>query len=410
MKRLAFYLLLLLAIGGGLVWALMRDPGYVLLTYDHFRYESTLWVFVGLIVGLWLVIFLVRRSLDLLLFSSTFVNPWSERFQSRRLLRASRHGQRELAEGQWDRALTHLRVAAGYDRHPLNYYLGAARAATELQQYDQSEKLLDLALKQEPDAILAVGLARAGLQLEREDWAAAHKTLEDLHLQFPRQPQVLRLLLQLNLQLQDWTALCQLLPELRRQKALPAARLDRLERQVWVAALEYLGHEPAVQDPQEASRLLQQRWKEMPSSLHQDALLVEAYARSLWALGATERALEALQAAISRHYPPVLVELFGRIPGNDPAKQLAVAEDWLKTHPGDPALLLTLGRLYARTGQPDRARSCLEESLPLEHGAEARLELACLLARQGDAGRSSQLFLECLQPVGTLPAPASLAK
>ncbi|MBB3104342.1 heme biosynthesis HemY N-terminal domain-containing protein [Azomonas macrocytogenes] len=404
MKRLAFYLILLVAIAAGLVWALMRSPGYVLLTYDHFRYESTLWIFVGLLFALWLIMVLVRRSLGLMLFSSSFFNPWSRRFRERRLVKASLHGQRELAEGRWDRALGHLRVAADYDQRPLVHYLGAARAANEMRQYEQCDELLVKALKREPAATLAVGLSKAQLLMERGDHSEARKTLDDLHLQFPRQSQVMLLLQQLHVQLKEWGPLCHLLPDLRKQRILPSARQDELERLAWTAELERTAHEPA--DREEVLRKLQQRWQDMPSSLRGETLLIASYANGLYVLGAEEKARELLYESIRRHYEPVLVDLFGRVKGIDPAQQQAQAEGWLKTHADDPVLLLALGRLSLRNGQLDKARDYFEQSLRITHRPETCIELACLFARQGDIERSNKLFQESLEPADrSLPAP-----
>ena len=404
MKRLAFYLLLLIAVGAALVWALLRSPGYVLLTYDHFRYESTLWVFVGLLFALWLIFVLIRRSLGLMLFSTSFINPWSRRFRERRLAKFSLHGQRELAEGRWDRALNHLRVAANYDPRPLVHYLGAAYAANEMHQYEQSEALLSSALKREPDAVLAVGLTRAKLQMDRGDTIGARKTLDDLHLQFPRQPQVLLLLQQLYVQLQEWSALCQLLPELHKQRLLPTARQQALEQLAWSAELDCLVRSP--NEPEQALRRIQQLWRDMPSALHSDPVVLRTYATSLHSLGADEQARQVLQEALRRRYEPALVELFGCLKGTDVMQQYSQAEEWLNTHPDDPVLLLALGRLSLQVGRLDKARQYFEQSLRLVRRPETCTELACLLARQGDTEGSNKLFLESLAPTGRiLPAP-----
>ncbi|MFC3607634.1 heme biosynthesis HemY N-terminal domain-containing protein [Stutzerimonas tarimensis] len=395
MKRLALSLVLLLAVLGGLGWAFLQSPGYVLITYDRFRYESTFWVFLGILFVLWLLAFLLNRLLGLLVASGALVNPWSRKHRQRRIGKASRLGQRELAEGQWNQALDHLRVAADKDGRPLMHYLGAARAANEMRQYAEADALLDEAMKREPDATLAVGLTRARLLIDRGEYADARDLLKTLHQDYPRNVQVMQLLQQLHVQLQEWVALCTLLPELRKLKVLPTARLDELERLAWTAALESLGN---VEEPEREEALvkLQQRWQSVPTGLRQDPVVVRAYSDGLVRLGAEAKAEDVLHGAIKRHFSPLLVEPYGRVHGDDPVRQLARAEAWLKDHPDDPALLLALGRLCLRNELWGKARGYLESSLRFAHRPETCAELARLLARLGEVERSNLLFQEGL--------------
>ena len=53
--RLVLVFILLLAIAGLFGWAISQSAGYVLVTYDRFRYESSFWVFLALIGCLWLL-------------------------------------------------------------------------------------------------------------------------------------------------------------------------------------------------------------------------------------------------------------------------------------------------------------------------------------------------------------------
>lgn len=112
MRRLVLVFILLLAIAGLLGWAISQSAGYVLITYDRFRYESSFWVFLALIGCLWLLALAVHWVLGLLHVSGALINPWSRRHRERRVEKASRRGLRELAEGQWGPALGHLQLAA----------------------------------------------------------------------------------------------------------------------------------------------------------------------------------------------------------------------------------------------------------------------------------------------------------
>ncbi len=403
MKRLALVLILLLAIAGLLGWAISQSAGYVLITYDRFRYESSFWVFLALVACLWLLAVALHWLLGVLQVSGALVNPWSRRHRARRVENASRRGLRELAEGQWSHALAHLRLAADNDRQPLVHYLGAARAANELGEHEQSDELLRKAQEREPEAALAIGLTQAQLQIARGQYAEARASLSALQDEHPRHPYVLALLQQLYVQLEDWPALCRLLPELRKHRVLPPARLGELEVLAWTAAIEQAGQ--AAEPSEEAVQVLNQRWQTVPSALRGEALVVRAYADGLNRLGAEAKAEEVLFAAIKRQFDERLVERYGRVRGREPARQLAQAEAWLKGHPDNAVLLLALGRLSLRNELWGKARDYLEASLRFDHRPETCAELARLLARLGDTESSNRLFQ---QGVGlldrTLPA------
>lgn len=395
MKRLVVVVVLLLALAGLVGWAVVQDAGYVLISYDRFRFESSFWVFVGLVVCLWLLSVVVHWVLGLLYASGALANPWSRRHRARRVAKASDKGLRELAEGQWSPALGHLRTAAEHDHQPLVHYLGAARAASELGEYEQSDELLRKAREREPEARLAVGLTQAQLQIARGQYAEARESLNALHGDHPRHPYVLTLLQQLYVQLQDWPALCRLLPELRKHRVLPPARLDELELLAWTAALEQAG-QTGTAPVEEAQQALSQRWQAVPGKLRNEPLLVRAYTDGLRRTGAEEKAEEVLYAALKREFDQRLVERYGRVRGREPARQLAHAEGWLKAHPQSAELLLALGRLSLRNELWGKARDYLEASLRQEHRAETCAELARLLAQLGDNERSNRLFQEGL--------------
>lgn len=410
MKRL-IWLLLLLAVAVGLYLlslAIEADRGYVLFAYKGFRYQSGLWAFLGLLLAVVLVYYLGKWLLRLLLSSTRLANPWSRLHRNRRVRLASEQGMLDLAEGRWARAQRQLTRAAEADSQPLMFYLGAARAANKLGQHEQSDALLEQALNRQPQAELAIALTHAELQRSRGDMDAALDTLQAMHERHPGHHLVLRQLQRLYLQRQDWSALLGLLPELRKEKALPAAELDELERETWRGRLGEAGLAGQGQG-ETALQPLTQAWQQLSALLRQEPELIAAYVEQLRRLGAQEEAEEVLRSALKRGYDSRLARFYGVLRGADPARQLQTAELWLKQHPQDPALLLTLGRLCLQNQLWGKARDYFESSLKLERHPETCAELARLLAQLGELERSNQLLLESLgllhQGLPPLPQP-----
>ena len=411
MKRILLLTLLALLVLAAGAYALVQieQPGYVLVAYKSFRYESSLWGTLVLLASLWLLLFSLRLLFRLLTASGRVVNPWSRRNRTRRVQLSAEQGLLDLTEGRWERALRHLRRAAEGDAQPLMHYLGAARAAQELGRYEESDSLLEQALRRQPQAELAIALAHAELQVGRGEPAAALETLQVMRERHPRHRQVLRQLQALYEQQGDWSALLGLLPELRKNKALSDAALLELEQRAWRGRLDDAGRS-GLNAGEAALQPLTQAWQQLTSAQRNAPQLLLAYAEQLRALGAEPEAEEVLGKALKRQYDARLVALYGELAGTDPARQLQAAEGWLKQQPADAELLLALGRLCLRNRLWDKAREYFDASLGLTRSAATCAELARLLAHQGEVARSNELFQEALglqqQRLPNLPLPA----
>lgn len=390
MIRAALLLILLVAGAGLLIRGIAEGSGYVLIAYRGLRYESSLWMFLAILLALWLLVWLARRLLRLLGVSGALINPWSRRHQQRRGHKASDRGLLELAEGRWRPALQHLRLAAEQDPHPLPYYLAAARAAQHLGDHEESDALLEQALNRQPHAELVIALTHAELQEQRGNLAGAEETLTAMLERHPHQPETLRRLVAVQRRQQKPAALLGLLPELRKHKVLDEDELRELEREAWATRLREVGLAGEAQ-------ALRDTWPLLSSSLQHDPQLLGLYAEQLGRAGAEAEAETLVRKALRRQYEPTLVELYGRLRGADSGQQLHEAEQWLKEHSGDPLLLRALARIAIRHQLWGKARDYYEASLGLRRDPRTCAELARLLARLGEEERSNQLFQEGLE-------------
>jgi len=394
MKRAYLLVVIAIAVAAALGIAIAKHSGYVLIAYGGFRYQSSLWATLGLLLAALLLAALVRYLIGLVLVSSGVVNPWSRRNRSRRTQVAIKQGQLDLAEGRWASAQRHLHRAAEAERYPLFYYLGAARAANEQGRYDERDTLLERALERQPQAELAVALNHAQLQMDQGQDDQALETLDAMQARYPGNAQVLRLLQRLHVRRGDWSAVIRLLPELRKGKVLPAAELAELEQRAWGQNLS-LTHE-GNDDAQAVRQALERAWEQLTAAQRQEPRLVLAYAEQLRQAGAQKEAEHVLRTTLKRQYESPLARLYGLVRGDDPARQLQFAEGLLKAHPSDPSLLLTLGRLCLQQRLWGKARDYLESSLRFQRNPETCAELARLLASLGETTRSNQLFEEGL--------------
>ncbi|MCS5581886.1 MAG: heme biosynthesis protein HemY, partial [Pseudomonadales bacterium] len=102
MKRGLLLLLVIIAVAGYLGTLIARDPGYVLVAYDGYSMQTSLWVLVGLFLGFFLAAYLLFRSFNLFRYGSGVVREWREAKKEARTSRLAQKGLRLLTEGEFD--------------------------------------------------------------------------------------------------------------------------------------------------------------------------------------------------------------------------------------------------------------------------------------------------------------------
>ncbi|MFC6670869.1 heme biosynthesis protein HemY [Marinobacterium aestuariivivens] len=387
MKRRLLLLLVILFVGAWVGEKMVQDPGYVLVAYDNTTVETSLWVLLVVALVGFLLAHLALNLLARARIPTAQLRHWNERRALRNAHRKTLKGLNALADGHWWKAQRYLGQAAPHAELPLVNYLAAARAAHEQGDEKGADDLLEQARSQAPDASMAIELAQAQLQFERGQYDACRKTLEPLRQRSPKHTQLLRLQQDCLVQLSDWQALSELLPELRKQKALPEVRLNELEHRCYSELLQRDLQLPA--ETEDATRLqaLNKTWQSLPTRLNGDEPLVCQYVAQLAALGGEDRAEPVLREQINRNWSDALVNLYGRLKSEQPHKQLESAKKWLKDHPDNAELLLALGRLSMRNEHWGKAVDYFEQSIAQRPSAEAYGELCRLLQHLGEHDR-----------------------
>lgn len=389
MKFLFLSLAVLIATVGMAVLA-YQDPGYVLISRSDWALETSFSFFLAALVVAFVALYASVRFI---------INAWRlpahlralRRY--RRTARARRLGQKgllELAEGQWEQAERDLIRSAVDSDTPLLNYLGAVRAAQHQGAAERRDNYLALALQVLPEAGLAVGITQAELHLAQGELRQALATLTPLRDSAPRQSRLLSLCAQTYERLGAWLDLSQLIPDLRRAKALEEAEIDRLEEVAYARRLD-----EAVRSGQIGK--LRELWENIPRHLHGNPTVAGTFARHLACLGEGAEAEELLREILKQHWEPELVRLYGLVRGRDLNRQLATAESWLKSQERNAGLLLTLGRICLQNRLWGKARTYLEASLGMDPRPETYRELAVLLQQFKEQERAVEYFRKGLE-------------
>ncbi len=386
--KLLFTVLLVLAAAVGFTLLAQRDPGYVLISYADWSAESSLSLFLVVLTTTFTLFYLLMRLLFGTLHIPARVAYWRRHRRSLRARRATNRGLLALAEGNWSQAERFLSRYAASSDTPLINYLGAARAAQKQGADTRRDQYLSQAFQSMPDAELAVGLTQAEVQLSSGQAEQALATLRHLRAIAPKHAYVLHLLKKIYERLESWNDLLELIPELSRQHLISSEEAEALSHRVYRQRLQHAG-----------DRLdqLQGCWDEVPKTLRGSADLLHDYAQYLIKLGAHGEAELQLHEALKKQWSPELIRLYGQVKGDNPARQLASVEKWLKQYEHHPEQLLAAARICFHNKLWGKGRSYLEASISFEPRAESYCELGQLLEQMGEKEKAANCFRQGLQ-------------
>ena len=266
---------------------------------------------------------------------------------------------------------------------PLLNYLTAARAAQEMGDNKLRDDYLREAQQSMPEAKIAVELTQAQLQLANRQWEQALATLRHLQDLAPHHPYVLKLLMQLYVEVKDWPQLIALLPELKRNKVISENVCQRLQHQAYLQGLMDL-------IKQDQSQALIDFIGALPKNLTHDPELMAEYSRYLLNKNQGAKAEALLSRCLSKQFNEQLIDIYGQINCND--AQLGFAESLLKSQAHSAALYLCLGRLCNYQNLWGKAKIYFEQSLEFGATPATYLELGKLLEQLSDHANACAMY------------------
>lgn len=368
----------------------LNSAGYVLIGIEQWSIETSLFVFAGILIALFLALYTGFRLLG---WSVRLPKQMRKRVASNKIIisqQALVKGLVDSAEGNWESAEEILIKHASHSGTPLIHYLTAARAAQSRGAIDKRDEYLQYAAQHGDDAEIVVGLTQAELNLSGEQYHDALQTLTKLHSLNPTHASVLRLLHLTYQKLGDWQSLRALMPSLTTQKVLMEAELKLVETEIFSNLLK----DAAERKDRQALQLL---WTDMPLSIKVIRGVSAIYFAAMIDVGAGASIEDELVKNLSANWNDTLLVLFGNIPSSNPVSQLETAERWLIGHASDSVLLMVLGKLSGQQGDLAKAQRYLQQSIVLEPNVQSYRLLGDLALSQNDANLASQFYKQGLE-------------
>lgn len=366
--KLRWYLLAGLFIGLLSVPFIRNIKGSTYILFDKTAIEFQNYFAVTVLVVAALILWFGWILIRYLLRTSNKTLGWFGGRKSHKARQQTIDGMIALSEGHWKTAETLLSKSANSNNTQLINYLGAARAAQHQGDIKKRDEYLKLAAHSEPDAQMAVGLTQVELQIGSKEYENALAGLKHLKSINANHPFVLKLLHKVYAQLNDWKAIIELLPKIKKHGVFTEEKFTQIELEAW--------QQRFARAESKGTDKIQELWDQLNRTLKKDNLIVGVYAKSLSEANKTEDAEQVIRQSLKHEWNDQLIRQFANLDSSNPNKSLAQAEQWLKSQPNNPELLYCLGKLSLNSKLWGKATNYLESSIEIKPSAKVYYALA----------------------------------
>jgi HemY protein len=375
-----------IAIAVGLAAAAVRwSAGYVQIVLPPYRIELSLVLVIVMLAAVFALTYLSVRLVAAMMAMPREVREYREARRARKAHQALSDALQAFFCGRFARAEKAAASALEYGEQPGLAAMLAARAAHELRAYQRRDAYLAQGAAHLPDGDIMKVITEAELLLKErraEDALAVLQALPQKHTAG------LRLELTALQQAKEWEKSLAVIDQLEKRTVYDSAQASELRR---VAIVEHLKRR-ATDVP-----TLEEAWRRVPDALRRETRVACAAAAGFIALKSVARATEIIERSLDQSWDSDLAALYAECGGDTGAMpRIERAERWLKAHPADAPLLLTLGRLCADAKLWGKARNYLDASISVAPTYQAHRAAAQLHEHLGDTDTAQRHYRESL--------------
>ena len=368
---------------------ILSDRGYVLISYQGFFIETSLWFALGSLFILIALLLLIYRFL-------TF--PW--RLNEGLVMKKNRRAVTDLANnllkftgGESSKVYKSLRRSPWLENRLLaalaafadENYEGAIRTARNLPRGRIAKRKATELLVDKARAFI---IARA--YVAQQEHQHALSSLKPFIADKKKNPQLSRLLKEIYMKTNQWKEFGELIAatELPEEEKLRDYEL-------------YFGKETH-------SGALDRHWNRLPKTMRRHPSLLSAYAMNL-ARTNTKKAEELLAAALMRKTDALLVDSYKKVQSDKPLHQLQFIEDLVLRRQDEESLIVAAAELALRNKLPNKAKDYYAHLIKMRRAKSADiLAYARLLGESNNAAdkkKAQELLHELVTDEHSLTRP-----
>jgi len=377
--RTWFWTLLLLVVAVALAVVLRTHTGNVIFLVAPWRIELSLTLFVLVILGFFIALYVGLQLLSWLLAIPDRMRLWrGQRAQARDHVLLEK-GWTELLEGRFSHAeknLTKLFSQTRVGSRRVLAALSAARATHGLGEFSRRDELLELARSHASDS---PGLQEAIATVAADQFLDEGKPREALEVLTPLQDggarhlHTMRLLLRAEVALGHHERVFTLARGLLRRNALSKSEA--------ITLIDHSGAERLRAAAASGTDAWRAVWKDLKSDERVLPEIALAGATAFEEAGEPDEAARIFEAAIAQNFKSSLIDAYARCDAAQVPRRLAKAEAWVHKHPDNVDLLSALGMLCLHGQLWGQAERYLKRSLQIRNDARTHALLGSLYDR-----------------------------
>jgi HemY protein len=390
--RLLLWLVALMAAAIGIAVTARFNPGNVVFFYPPHRIDLSLNLFVVLAGLLFLMVYGLVRAVRATLAMPKQVAAYRYRKREREANRGLREALKALFEGRFGHAEKAAMRAAELPENAGLAALIGARAAHRMREPARRDAWL-AGTVHDNNLKTARLMTVTELLVDEHKPEAALEAVAELNASGQRHIHALQWAMKANQQARNWPEVLRLVRTLDKRNALHPALSARLRELAYEALLSEGGL-----DPESIRRV----WAGVPAADRLQPAIAARAAAGFNARGLHDEARVIVEDALKAGWDERVVRAYRDAAGPEGSPtllaQIERCEAWLRAHPNDAELALTLGALCLRQKLWGKAQRYLESALSDAVDAallrEAHLKLAQLheaLGQQEEANRHYRL-------------------
>ena len=371
--KVLLWMVAAIAVAVGLVALAARSgAGYVQIVLPPHRIELSLVLVMVLLATGFALAYLSLRLVSAMVAMPRKVREYRLARRSRKAHEALTSALHEFFSRRFARAEKAASTAMELGEQPGLAAMLAARAAHELRAPERRDAYLAQGAAYLPHGDIMKVITEADLLLKDRRPDDALGVLQALP---QKHTAGLRLELRALQLAKEWEKSLTVIDRLEKRKVYDVAQARELRCRALVEHLKRRATDISS---------LEDAWRKVPDALRRDTRVARAAVEGCVMLKANDRGAEIIEHSLDQNWDSDLAALYAECAGADAVRQIERAERWLAAHPGDAALLLTLGRLCARQGLWGKAQNYLDASIAVEATYPAHLAVAQLHEKLGN--------------------------
>lgn len=390
--RLLLWLVALMAAAIGIAVTARFNPGNVVFFYPPHRIDLSLNLFVVLAVLLFLLVYGLVRAVRATLGMPKQVAAYRFRKREREANRGLREALKALFEGRFGHAEKAAMRAAELPENTGLAALIGARAAHRMREPARRDAWL-AGIVHDNNLKTARLMTVTELLVDEHKPEAALEAVAELNASGQRHIHALQWAMKANQQARNWPEVLRLVRTLDKRNALHPALSSRLRE---------LAYEALLSESSMDAEAIRRMWAGVPAADRLQPAIAARAAAAFNARGLHDEARVIVEEALKAGWDERVVRAYRDAAGPEGSPtlltQIEKCEAWLRAHPNDAELALTLGSLCLRQKLWGKAQRYLEAALSDAVDAalvrEAHLKLAQLheaLGQQEEANRHYRL-------------------